>query len=454
MEQGKTKGISISKVSNLMFIITIFFGVFVLLLSYELISSTREISQAVEDYSVCTDDLTDILEASNFLTNQARYYVNTGNSEYIRAYYIENYVDERRDNAEDSLAEHNISVESEDYYIQALADTDRLEKIEYHAIKLVMVATKLDKKQMAAKLFSEYSLSDEELHMTPEEMMQRAQELVYSEEYAQIQTRISGNLQIFRENIDETLKNKVEALTEWHSFMVRLLFLIVAIFFALLVLNILLLNESLFKPLKINKACIEDNIRMSLQGASEIQALAIKYNDMYERHSLYENDKKYEGKRDHVTGAVNHAGFNETMYEISLEKRRTTLIAIEIDDMENLVKYNSVNHMNAIMLEVYNALCTMVNFKDLVYRVDNSLFVVTVYDLGLVEQEEIVKLAEKAFEHLKKSSLTRNITLSMGAAFTDASGYENALYNNAEVALYKAKDDGGNRIVFYSSDLF
>ena len=450
-EEKKLAGISIQSLTKMGTIMLVAVAIGIVFLVVEIIATNNEILKDTEDYTLCNGAIVQIREASYYLTDQCRQYVKTENYTYLSNYFTEVNRTKRRENASKTLVSHNIDLDNQEY-VEALALSQDMQRIEIHAMKLMAVSLGMGTDERIPEEVRAYELSAYERNLTARELKDRANMVVYSGSYLQKEAELTDKLEKFRLNITETLSNELDESSQYHTFLIHLLIGLLSVLFAVLFFSVVILGDSVVKPINIYLECIGNNMRMPLRGSVETQRLAASFNRMYEKHHLYEAYKKYEGKLNHVTGAINSVGFNEELFEVRYQEKKATLVLIEIDDFEELEKYHSKDSINIIIVEIYNLLGKIIDFKEDIFQIDKGMFGLFVYNKDSADIESIKKTFNNLRERIINSPLASEVSVSVGVAFTDISGYDQTLYNNANVALYQQKDMGGNGIQFYNPD--
>jgi diguanylate cyclase (GGDEF)-like protein len=106
-----------------------------------------------------------------------------------------------------------------------------------------------------------------------------------------------------------------------------------------------------------------------------------------------------------------------------------------------------------VLQGVGNRLATVVRKSDTVARWGGDEFILLVPDMARVE--DAAKIAQRILEAFRKPFVFGNqefdITVSIGiASYPDDGENAETLIKNADVAMYRAKENGGNRVGFPS----
>ena len=160
--------------------------------------------------------------------------------------------------------------------------------------------------------------------------------------------------------------------------------------------------------------------------------------------------------RDHLTGLFNRRYFEETMENKVLRAEHNTLsLALIILDIDGFKYYNDQYGHDAgdvVLKAVAGMLFNTVSLEDIVCRYGGDEFIVIV---PYTKIQDVQDLCQKLRSELKKMALfhqTTNlgvVTISQGVALFPQHGTtKETLVSNADEALYTAKKEGRDRVVF------
>ncbi|MCM8787913.1 MAG: sensor domain-containing diguanylate cyclase [Candidatus Omnitrophica bacterium] len=169
-----------------------------------------------------------------------------------------------------------------------------------------------------------------------------------------------------------------------------------------------------------------------------------------ENSQIYE-DTLIKAHKDALTNLWNHGYFQYKLDEELLNaKSKNYPLSILMIDIDDFKKFNDTyGHMQGdeALKKIGEFLNENVGEKNILCRYGGEEFAVI---LSSTPKEDATKLAENLREKLSESSILFNkFTISIGVASypTDATTKEELL-NKADIALYKAKKEGKNRVIF------
>lgn len=168
----------------------------------------------------------------------------------------------------------------------------------------------------------------------------------------------------------------------------------------------------------------------------------------------------YASEHDVLTGLANRALLEKIVnVSITQSQYRNQKFALMLLDLDGFKKVNdTLGHATGdeILIQTSNRLTKIVRSSDLVARLGGDEFVVVL--TGLEDTVMIQSLASKILKSITSSfntSKSSNIHLSTSIGISvfpeDGTDYE-SLLKHADIAMYKAKEQGKNRYLFYTLD--
>ncbi len=168
---------------------------------------------------------------------------------------------------------------------------------------------------------------------------------------------------------------------------------------------------------------------------------------------------------DQLTGLANRALAGQYLEEALSRNRRNgrfgALMFIDIDRFKNI--NDSLGHHlgDRLLIKVSEALRELIRSEDLAARFGGDEFVVILGDLGddpisaSAHAEAVAeKLRQACAVPFSVEGQTLQVTISIGIVlYPDDEAGSETLFKRADIAMYKAKDGGRNRICFFSPEL-
>ena len=311
---GNIKGIKIRTLNYAMIIAA---AVLYAILVYATVQASvkyKRLIEATEDYILCEKDAVLVREGSDFLTEQVRLYVVTMEPEYMEAYFTEKNVTRRRERALEELKGYDTSQETYDYLQKALDNSNKLMEKEIYAMKLIAVSQGYDEASLPEEVNSVVLLGDDK-DLSPEEMADKARNMVFDYGYRNAKELIMSNTDYFLDSIIKWTRNKQSESAMFLQNIMSRQRQCVAILFVLNAANFILVVLLIIKPLQVYIDCIKEEKRLEITGAYEFKYLALTYNDIYEVNAANEVLLRHKAEHDPLTGVINRGAF-EQMKEI------------------------------------------------------------------------------------------------------------------------------------------
>jgi diguanylate cyclase (GGDEF)-like protein len=208
----------------------------------------------------------------------------------------------------------------------------------------------------------------------------------------------------------------------------------------------------------------ENEIRV-LEFLADQAAIAIQNAKLYEKAQQEITDRKkaeeaikHLAHHDALTGLPNRRLFNERInLEISRSERNQLMIGVMLFDLDHLKNVNdSFGHTigDLLLQSVGQRLLGLLRKSDTVARMGGDEFLLILPEMN--QPEDAIQTAERVLSAIRTPFLLEghhiNITTSIGISFypNDGIGVDE-LVKKADIAMYKAKEKGGDIYHIYTS---
>ena len=447
----KLKGISLRTMSLISVIIAFVIALTLVISLYLLTSGYRDMNKSTNEYFEWEMDAGELEAASDYLTDEVRYYSINYDINHLQNYFNEAFTTKRREKALNSIKEKFSDTEPYKMLSQAMDKSIGLMVLEYHSMKLISVANGYDLNTLPEEVRT-YELSTEELALSNDEMIHRAQELVFGDEYNNVKSDIKTNVNNCINALDEMLKNKISDSSE---VLKRLLIVQQA---GMLVLVIFLIYLFLFiytkivNPIKPGAELISKNDFLAVEGVKEYKYFAIEYNYI-RRNDILNNEKlAYEAVHDKLTSLYNRAGYYSMYNELKLDN--LIYVLIDVDNFKQINDNYGHNIGDVVLKKIATTLKIVFENYGYVYRIGGDEFAILIEGIKPNSLDDIkAKIAEvyKLIENNENNIPKANI--SVGVAFGDINDTTSTLFKKADVALYHTKNNGRNGITLYDDSM-
>lgn len=441
------KGIRIQTVNYIMIVASCILYILVLYITIQVSIRYNELTENINNYTICSQDAADLENASDYLTEQVRLYVTTADPKYMDAYIDELFVTKRREYALEDLKNRELNEESLSYLQQALNDSNNLTSTEFCAIRLVVEATGYDPALLPDAL-KNTTLSAEDAALTADAKMQKAQRLVFDSEYLHTKELIKGNTTSCLNSIisatldaqDASIIAMEQSLFRQRIYISILFFLNIATFIMIIILIV--------KPLKIYVNCIKEEKMLTILGSYEFKYLALTYNDIYNLNKVNETILRKKAEHDPLTGLANRNTF-DSLKMIFNDQTPLTLFLIDVDYFKSVNDNYGHKVGDLVLIKVANALQKSFRSQDFVMRIGGDEFAAVMTQITLEQRAVFDQKVASINEFLSngEDGLPK-VTLSIGAAFSE-NGFAEGLYELADKALYHVKEHGRNGYALY-----
>ena len=255
--------------------------------TYQSSSVFSTLSNATANYINRQKAAHDLMEASDYLTENVQRFTLEGDTKYLDNYFEEAFVNRRRESSITSMSE-NEAEQSLVAQVQAAMDESMsLMYREYYAMKLVLEAKEIRYDQEKLRGIE---LKETDAMLTADEKMELAQSMVMGSEYYSHKEVIRTKLKTALELLD---KQMMSARQESANNMNRELTIVRAAIIALtvVILGLIALTAWLGTiPLIKAEEKIRNNELIKVRGAREFRSLAKGYNRMYRK--LYDSEEE------------------------------------------------------------------------------------------------------------------------------------------------------------------
>lgn len=392
-------------------------------------------------YLACESDAVMLREASDYLTEQVRLFVERKNVRYMEAYFNEVNVNKRREKALESLTFHNQDPSAEEALYNALNSSNELMKREIYAMKLAACAQGIPESSLPAEIVNtKLSRWDEELF--PVAKLSMSRNLVFDETYLEKKEEIDTYLDQFLESVLNTLEERQKYNENELGNVLAIQRVLIVILFIINLMTYVAIMILVARPLRIYIRQINDNKTLDVIGSYEFKYLALTYNDIFELHTANERKLAHKAEHDPLTGILNRRAFDDLRELLSEKSEPMTLILIDVDHFKEINDQYGHEVGDCILQKVARILSGNFRSDDFIVRLGGDEFVVVA--VGIWSQQ--LNLIERKFNKINDQLKNPNdnlppVSLSVGAASSDT-GFNEELYRNADTALYEVKKRG------------
>ncbi len=436
-EQG---GIPLRTLNILMIVIVCILAVLLLAVTFRTTGSYRDMREAVESYIKCQHAASSMMEASDYLTEQVREFVVTGNPDSVDNFFTEVNETRRRDNALEELGEHFSDSEVYGYLEKALERSNALLEREYYAMRLTIEAKGYELGTFPRAL-QEVQLSGGDLALTAEQQSALAVEMVFGTEYQEQTTEIRANVSQCLESLvnatEEQQTGSSDRLRELMRQQTTLIAVLIICFAAMVVLTFCLV----IRPLERYVELIRNRQLIPSNGATEMRFLADTYNSMFRQTKRDQDRLSYNASHDDLTGLFNRGVFDKV--RDTDDQSSIGLVLVDVDKFKEVNDTYGHDVGDRILKKVADLLRDGFRGDDYVCRIGGDEFAVVLMNVSSEMKDRIRNKMEYANKVLQNpDDDLPAVSLSVGVAFGDRENPTDDIFKDADTALYRVKNSG------------
>lgn len=447
-KQKNIKGIKIRTANRTMIFLSCVLYILIIYVTIQVSFRYDELISTTEDYIACEKNAALVREGSDYLTEEVRLYVVTFDLQHVEAYLEEVNVTKRREMALDELGKFSFSDKAAEYLEAALSNSNHLVTRELYAMRLISEANEYDVELLPEEVF--YTrLTEEDKALPKEEMLRKAQNMVFDETYQEAKALIMNDISLFLDDIVEETGERQSGNADALERMLSKQRIYISILFILNLLVFLLDIVLILRPLQLSINCIKEGKLMQVAGAYEFQYLAQIYNDMLEVSMANEELLRYKAEHDSLTGIANRESFDRMRELLKSASKPVALLLIDVDEFKKINDSYGHSTGDQVLQNVANLLKEQFRSDDCPARIGGDEFAVIMTDITSDLKAVIIHKLHMIIETLQNPEEgIPKVTLSIGVAFS-TQGMSVDLYKETDRALYYVKEHGRNGYKFY-----
>lgn len=448
LKDVKEKGLSLRTTSILMVVISLIITVGLVLTGILTFRSFRELEESTNDYIAMTETASDLLAASDYLTEEVQCYTVIPDRKHLDNYFEEANVTRRREHAIADMRAKLPDSPALSRLMEGMRESLSLMTKEYYAMRLV--SDVVGEKNLPEEL-TWVELTEADLALPPDDRIALARHIVHDAAYYEQKNRIQSNMAACLEELknitygtQQGMENKAYRSLIW---MAVLIVLQTAAIFIMMWLTTHLGVNPVLKAVDH----IRRDQKLPIVGASEFRYLAGTYNVMYNAYKRSIEKLNFKASHDELTGVYNRAGYDLILS--SLDMSSSALLIFDADVFKSINDHFGHETGDGILKKIARVLQSNFRSDDYVCRVGGDEFVVLMVHLHHENKELIETKVNRINQDLADTSDgLPPVSLSVGVAF--GRGADSAeVFRQADMALYYVKEHGRDGVCFYSDKL-
>ena len=445
------KKIRIERVSAWSIAITIILGILLVVISAECTNQFQNLQNATEEYIECEKQARLLQEGSDYLAEQVRLFVVTGQREYMENYFTEKNETQRQEQAFAYLEQRFQDTTSFTSLKNALDSTKNLGYTDRYAMRLAAEACLADEESWPESIKA-VALHESDKNMSDAEKLRKAQQLVCNDQYQNLRQNVNENVAACTDSLIDQTRNKQNNASTVFSDLYLKFELSVAVLILLVLMMCAMVHRLIVKPLLLYGKSIREGVIFPVVGAAELQSLAVTYNKVYLENQETQKLIRHEAEHDALTDALNRGSFEKIL---SIYEKGDSPFAMIICDVDSFKTVNDT-YGHALGDEILKKVATLLQktFRsiDYVCRIGGDEFAVIMVDMTTDLTYTIKEKIDAANEVLSNpADGLPPISLSVGVAFSDRENPGENIFKDADHALYHVKQHGKHGCGFYGS---
>jgi diguanylate cyclase (GGDEF)-like protein len=443
-------GLPLGKLNYIMAAITLVISAMLIYATYRTSSGYERVSAATENYISWEQSASSIQDATDYLTEQARNFVMTGERKYLQNYFLEVNVTRRRESAMAKLK--NVS-SSESYgkLEDAMRQSQAQMSLEWYAMRLTISAYGYNPSDFPVELQSTTLLS-KDAKLSRSEKQQRAQQMVLDSTYLEKKAAIDEDLRAFLTGLEESTRSQQESASDEMRGLLEtqrlLVFALIMIFIIVIMMNSFLIINPLMKGI----LHIRTEQPIPISGSYEFQYLAKTYNLMFVANQKKATALAYEASHDKLTGLFNRVEYDELIK--SQDMMGSALLLIDVDKFKSVNDTYGHDMGDRVLVRISKVLRESFRSDDMICRIGGDEFATIMVNCG----PQFTDLIRGKIERINKKLQNPTddlppISLSVGVAFGAEQNGTGNIVKDADLALYQVKEHGRCDVAFFTPAL-
>lgn len=442
-----SSGISLRGLLVFMTVIALLMAILIAFSIFHLTSTFRHLENATDEYISLEKAANELMDASDYLTENAQRFTIDGDKRYLNAYFTEAFETKRREAAVDTLSKNPDCKDALVDLKAAMTDSKELMEREYYSMKLVAMAKGYTD---CPDVVNAVKLNPDDEALSADDKMRRASEMVLGEEYYQKKDQIRENMKGSLSDIELLTDSRKKAAEDE----LRLSLLVIGLIIILLVIGecglVFFISRIGITPVLNAVAQIKDSGMITEEGTNEFRALAQEYNKMYAQYKSGVNRLNYDSSHDQLTKVYNRTGYDLLLSGIDMQS--TYLIVLDIDDFKSVNDNYGHETGDKVLKKVARILLNHFRSDDYVCRIGGDEFVVF-----MVHSDNILEyLITNKIEHINSvladtADGLPAVSVSAGVSHGTNAGDTSELFNQADKAMYIIKRKGKKGCAFYTA---
>ena len=438
------------KTASVFFVIIAFIAAIALLATDIAVTRGYERMEKASDRYIAAQMAASNMESgSDYLTDRVRCFVVTGEIEYLKDFVEEVEVTRRRDRAVEDLSallgsgEHS-AIENLN---TALTLSNELVEKENLAMRLIIEQGNYNPSDIPDDIKS-IQLSPEDRALTPDQMREKARNLVFDNNYMHYKDRIRENVSLCTQALIHSSSQELENASSRLAVLVNFQTAITIVFLMLVLAIVYLITRYVRRPLTQIVEKMQDQEMITPTGVEELRFVTRTYNRILKDNKQAREKLSHEASHDALTGLYNRGAYDLLMEDA--DTKHMALILIDVDYFKSVNDTYGHAVGDRVLKRVAEILRAIFRSVDILCRIGGDEFAVVMTRVDSSMRHIVLSKMMKANDLLQhpKDDLPP-VSLSVGVAFADRDNPQGDIFTDADTALYRVKEAGRNGCQIY-----
>ena len=438
------------KTASVFFVIIAFIAAIALLATDIAVTRGYERMEKASDRYIAAQMAASNMESgSDYLTDRVRCFVVTGEIEYLKDFVEEVEVTRRRDRAVEDLTallgsgEHS-AIENLN---TALTLSNELVEKENLAMRLIIEQGNYNPSDIPDDIKS-IQLSPEDRALTPDQMREKARNLVFDNNYMHYKDRIRENVSLCTQALIHSSSQELENASSRLAVLVNFQTAITIVFLMLVLAIVYLITKYVRRPLTQIVEKMQDQEMITPTGVEELRFVTRTYNRILKDNKQAREKLSHEASHDALTGLYNRGAYDLLMEDA--DTKHMALILIDVDYFKSVNDTYGHAVGDRVLKRVAEILRATFRSVDILCRIGGDEFAVVMTRVDSSMRHIVLSKMMKANDLLQhpKDDLPP-VSLSVGVAFADRDNPQGDIFTDADTALYRVKEAGRNGCQIY-----
>ncbi len=446
MPNNQRKGISHRIVHFWLLIITVILSGTVIFTTLRMTSTFLRITSASRQNSELQKAAHELMNASDYLTEQVQRFTIGGDIVFMDQYFTEAFESKRREEAISKMQSDQRTQPALLKLQEAMNSSVKLMDQEYYAMRLVIEAKGYTG---YPEVLDGVELSDEDKALSPEDKIRHATELVLSDEYYMQKDDIRRGMQECLEEIDKLARNNEEDEQQILDREIKVTRYAIIIQALVIFFTMWLTTRLAIKPVVNAVSMIKEDRSIPETGSMEFRYLASAYNKMYEKNKSSIERLNFQASHDELTGAYNRTGYDFLLSNIDL--KTTYMMLLDVDNFKSINDTYGHETGDMILIKLVNVLKSIFRDDDCICRIGGDEFVIFMVHSGSMNRKLIEsKIGQINLELQKTNDGLPPVSISVGIVDGKDVTDTEQLFEKTDEAMYNSKKQGKHTYTFYS----